>query len=125
VGIPVAIVLACVHRSRPDPSWRSLGMLALLGGMFWLAPPVLIAITLRWQDELPPGQGYLSVVWGYVGVALLLAVGWLALSKRRQHHAGAATRTAFLSGTAALSLMVALSIAQSLSIADQITFPTA
>lgn len=124
IAVPVAAILACAHMSRPDPTWRSLITLSLVGGMFWLAPPVLVAVTLRWQDELPPGQGYLSVVWGYVGVALLLAVGWLALSKRRQHRPGVGTRAAFLTGTATLSLMVALSIAQSLSIADRITFPT-
>jgi len=123
VGVPVAIVLICLHRSRPDPSWKSLGMLALLGGTFWLAPPVLIAITLRWQDELPPGQGYLSVVWGYVGVALLLATEWLALAKRHARHPGPGSRSAFVAGTVFLSVLVALNVAQSLSIADQLTFP--
>jgi len=125
VGIPVAIVLACVHRSRPDPSWRSLGMLALLGGTFWLAPPVLIAITLRWQNELPPGQGYLSVVWGYVGVAVLLATGWLALAKRHAAHPGLGSRSALVSATAVLSVLVALNVAQSLSIANQLAYPVA
>jgi hypothetical protein len=41
----------------------------------------LVAVTRRWQEELPPGQGYLAVVWGYVGCALLLVSAWLALVK--------------------------------------------
>ena len=124
VGVPVALVLASARLSRPDPSWRSLAAVAVLGATFWLGPAVLVAITLRWQDELPPGQGYLSVVWGYVGVALLLVAGWLALAKRREHNPGAASRAALVSGTVVLALVVALNVAQSLSIANQITFPT-
>ena len=34
-----------------------------------------IQVSLGWQKELPPGEGYVSVVWGCVGVAILMAVG--------------------------------------------------
>jgi hypothetical protein len=123
VGAPAALVLTCVHRGRPDLSWRSLGLLALIGGTFWLAPPVLVAITLRWQNELPRGQGYLSVVWGYVGVALLMAIAWAAVAKRATRRPGVGTTLAFVATTAFVSVLVALNVAQSLSIAELFAFP--
>lgn len=123
VGVPVVVLLTCVHRSRPEQSWRSLGILSLIGGTFWLAPPVLVAITLRWQNELPRGQGYLSVVWGYVGVALLLAAVWLAVSKRHARRAGAGNFAALVSITVLLAVLAALNVAQSFSIAERFAFP--
>jgi hypothetical protein len=123
VGVPVGVLLSCVHRSRPEPPWRSLGILSLIGGTFWLAPPVLVAITLRWQNELPRGQGYLSVVWGYVGVAMVLVAIWLAVSKRRARSAGAGNLAALVSVTVILAVIAALNVAQSFSIAERFAFP--
>ena len=123
VGIPAALLLTAVLRSRPDPSWRSIGIVALIGATCWLAPAALIAITVRWQDGMPAGQGYLSVVWGYVGVALLLVVGWLALVKRFAGRPGAGARAALVSATIILSVLAALTAAESFSIAGALSFP--
>jgi hypothetical protein len=123
VGLPAAVVLIAVRRSRPVPSWRSLGIGALIGGAFMLAPPVLVAITVRWQETLPRGQGYLSVVWGYVGVAVLFAVAWLAVAKRSVEHPGLGGRVAMVAATTILSLLAALTAAQSFAIALAFAFP--
>lgn len=36
--------------------------------------PASFGATARWQAELTWGAGYLSVVWGYVGLGLLVAL---------------------------------------------------
>jgi hypothetical protein len=81
VSIPAMLTLTTVVLSDAKVSWRGLSRTALVGGWTWLAAPLLVAVTRRWQEELPPGQGYLAVVWGYVGCALLLVSAWLALVK--------------------------------------------
>jgi hypothetical protein len=123
VALPVGVMLVCVLRSRPDPSWRSLGILSLIGSGAWLLPPVLVAIALRWQEELPPGQGYLSVVWGYVGVAVLTATGWLALAKRFAGAPSLSGRMVLAGSTATVSILAALNIAQSFALAGAFAFP--
>ena len=118
IGAPAAWLLARSRRAGGQPTWPSLGILALVGGWFWLAPPVLVAVTVRWQETLPPGQGYLSAVWGYVGVALLLAALWLAFAKLYTERPSTLTLAAFALVTGALSVLVAANIAQSLTIAE-------
>lgn len=123
LGIPAALVLTCAIRARPDPSWRSLSILAIVGAAFVLLPPVLVAITVRWQDSLPRGQGYLSVVWGYVGIAIMMTVIVLALVKRLGARPSTGRRIAVVTATVVLSLLVALNIAGSLSIAEAFVYP--
>lgn len=122
VGVPTALGLVAALRSGPFPTWRSILMLAFVGASFWLLPAVLIAITARWQAELPDGQGYLSVVWGYVGVALLMAAGWVTAAKRHVERPGVVGRVMVISATLVLSVMAALTVAQSRSIAELLVF---
>jgi hypothetical protein len=63
--------------ARPGRSGRAtsrqLVWLVGLGCWMWVAPALLVGITLRWQYELPWGEGYLSMVFSSVGVVMMLA----------------------------------------------------
>lgn len=122
VAVPAAVALLAALPQGPLPSRRALLLLALTGATLWLIPSALTAATARWQTEIPPGQGYLSVVWGYVGVAMLLAVAWLALVRWHRQSPGRLSRSALLGATGALSLVVALNAAQTLAIVSSFTF---
>lgn len=116
-GVPAAVALLCVVRARPALTWGALGIVSFLGAAFWLAPPALVAISLGWQNELPPGQGYVSVVWGYVGLALLGACAWLALAKLHVDRPSR-TRAVLLGiGTVVLVVLCSTTIAESITIA--------
>jgi hypothetical protein len=117
VGIPAAVILLCVVRARPALAWRPLAVVAFLGAALWLGPPVLIAISLGWQNELPPGQGYVSVAWGYVGLALLATSAWSALAKLHLDRPSRARTVLLVVGSAVLVLVCAASIAESITIA--------
>jgi hypothetical protein len=124
IGIPAALMLVAVWLSRPNPAWRALAGVGFFGATCWLAPPLLVAITQRWQVSLPPGEGYLSVVWGYVGVALVLMTFWLSLAKLSRQ--GRFPKTAFsllALLTAYLAASAAFSFAASFSIASSIAYP--
>jgi hypothetical protein len=80
-AIWIAVFLCLMLIGRPAPASPStslspggLGPLALVGLSAWILPSVLIGATVRWQQEISLGIGYLSVVWGYVGLAILAAV---------------------------------------------------
>lgn len=117
VGVPAALVLVTLGRSRIDVPGRQLALAALLGASCWLLPPLLVAISLGWQNELPRGQGYVSVVWGYVGVAVLAAVAWTTLARATARPASPLRRVAVHLASAALALTAALTVAQSATIA--------
>lgn len=124
IGIPAGLVLIGVWLSRPNPTWRSLAGVGFLGINCWLAPPLLVAITQRWQLTLPPGEGYLSVVWGYVGVALVLTTLWLSLAKLSlQGHLAKLTIPLLAFLTASLAGFAALSFTASFFIASSLAFP--
>ena len=89
-----------------------------LGLGSWLASAVLVSVTLRWQQELPSGQGYLSVVWGYVGVGLCGAALWLALDKLSGRPGSWKWRIAFYLWTALIAGTVSMTFAANLSIAS-------
>lgn len=64
-----------------DPSTKYPSPLVILGLSFWLLPPALVAVSERWQESMPPGQGYLSVTFSYVGIAFIVPV-ILEISKK-------------------------------------------
>ena len=77
-------------------------------------------VTRRWVRALPlllPAAlitAVVSVVWGYVGVALLIAAGWAALAERPQR---GWRRLALSVATAVVALAAAGSVAQSVTVA--------
>lgn len=123
VGVPVGVVLAATATCVATPQRRDVGALAGLGAALWLLPGMLVAVSLGWQNELPRGQGYVSVVWGYVGVALLLAAAWLAVlrwSRGRRENSRAA-RGALVAVSCALCVLAAVNVAQSITVAHVAT----
>jgi hypothetical protein len=80
-----AACLTCLRRlpARGDepPAGRMIP-LALLGLLLGVLPAVLISISVRHQQMIRPGLGYLPVYLQYYGVGLLLAAGvWSLLSR--------------------------------------------
>lgn len=124
IGIPAGLVLVGVWQSRPNPTWRSLLGIGFFGATCWLAPPLLVAITQRWQVSLPPGEGYLSVVWGFVGVALIMASIWLSLAKLSLRSSFARWTIPLLTLlTICLAGLAALSFAANYFFASSLAFP--
>jgi len=72
-----AVAAVALARSGPIDRVRR-WQLAGLGGALWLLPAGFVAVTVRWQQELEPGLGYVSVYLQTFGMALLAvaAVGW-------------------------------------------------
>jgi len=118
VGVPAAIALVASRSTLRPPKWRGLAGMTSLGLGSWLASAVLVSVTLRWQQELPSGQGYLSVVWGYVGVGLCGAALWLALDKLSGRPGSWKWRIAFYLWTALIAGTVSMTFAANLSIAS-------
>lgn len=59
--------------------------MAAAGLWAWTVPSVLAAITVRWQAELPWGQGYIYLVYEYVGFAFFATGIGTLLFSRREH----------------------------------------
>ena len=78
IGIPVLLTLMSALNSMTQLSIRPIAALGGLGLAVAVAAPILVSLTMRWQAEIPPGQGYLSVAWGYAGLALLMAAALMA-----------------------------------------------
>lgn len=64
----------------------SLALIAV-GGWAWIVPAGLASISVRWQNELQWGQGYIYSVYQYAGVALL-ASGALGVMADRAMNRG-------------------------------------
>jgi len=77
--LTAAVLLVTILRLR-KVGWRVLVFLALSGLLLWLLPALIVSATKKWQDELSPGVGYVSVFVEYFGVALLLTAGITALA---------------------------------------------
>lgn len=120
VGLAAGALMLTLYRARVAVPARSLIVLAGFGAGAWLATPVLIAVTLRWQTELPPGQGYLTVVWGYVGVALVTAAAWLALSTWRARRPGRLPAALLGVLSTVIVLTAVLNTAQSYTVVQQL-----
>jgi len=80
----VVLVVVALPRLRPmhrDVRWQ----LAGIGAAFWGLPAGVVATTVRWQEELRPGLGYVSVYVQTFGMALvgLAALAWWRGRRRR------------------------------------------
>lgn len=120
VGVPAAIVLVVTALRAPTPRLGDIGALAGLGAAMWVVPGALVSVTLGWQEEMPRGQGYVSVVWGYVGVAFLLTAAWLALLRRARLRPGPSWRTALSIASVLICILAALNVAQSITVAHTV-----
>ena len=81
VGIPTFLSIVSLGRSPTLAKREEVIMIAAFGAWIWLSSAVLISITRRWQVELQPGQGYLSVIYEYFGLALCLLSAYLVVER--------------------------------------------
>ena len=77
-------VIYFLFRSTPDSfrrsDRRSSLPLALIGLWVWGAPAVLVGINSRWQQDLPPGQGYIYTIFSSVGLSFLIVAAMIAIA---------------------------------------------
>ncbi len=94
-----------------DVSLRRSASLIVVGAWAWVVPSALAAITVRWQEELQLGQGYIYLVYEYVGIALLLAgVASLLARPARPRWATLALALVFTLAIVGLAVTVASNI---------------
>jgi hypothetical protein len=105
VGIPVFFGALRLSERRIDSPRLAPVFVAAFGLWIWLASSALLAVTLRWQQELDLGQGYLAVVYGYFGLALVLAGGWLWGNRRFAAVDGVATRASIVWGRSSAAVI--------------------
>lgn len=86
----VALLSAAALRERATSVATS--SVIALGLALWLAPPLLLSLTPKYQTELGPGKGYLPVLIQVFGIGILATVGLRALLAR----AAARSRAALL-----------------------------
>ncbi len=117
IGIPVFLGLRRLAENLRLPNERVVYLYGLLGVWMWVAPAILIAVTKRWQTDIPWGQGYISVVYEYFGLALCLLSLWLIIGSRLQaSHGGRSPRAWNAGGAAMLALLSTLTMAANLSL---------
>ena len=83
--IALCIVIVAVNSLSHLPSLnqRTIGCMALLGLLIWLAPALVVAQTTRWQGELALGNTYITSFQGVFGFSILLLAGCSYIST---HH---------------------------------------
>ncbi len=87
--------------------------LILSGAWAWALPAALAGISIRWQNDLQWGQGYIYSLYQYVGIALVVA-GALGLIADRSATRGWRT--------AAIVVLALVCIGCTISVASNITF---
>jgi hypothetical protein len=115
IGVPVFLGLYRLAESWL-PNERTAALCGLLGVWMWVAPAALIAVTKRWQSEIPWGQGYISVVYEYFGLALCLLALWLFIGGRLRARNTRAVRVWSVGGAVALALLSTFTMAANLSL---------
>ena len=80
-GVPTFLALAFLGRSQILANRTEAIVIGVFGAWIWLSSSALISITRRWQVDLHLGQGYLSVVYGYFGLALCLLSAYLLVDR--------------------------------------------
>jgi hypothetical protein len=117
IGIPVFVGLHRLAENLRLPNERAVSLLGLLGVWLWVTPAVLVAVTKRWQTDIPWGQGYIPVVYEYFGLALCLLSLWLFIGRRlHTRHQTSGLRAWNVGGAVALALLSTLTMAANLSL---------
>lgn len=115
-GVPVLASMLAVGATTWRPSWASVASIAVFGLWIWLSSSALIAVTVRWQTDLRPGQGYLAVVYGYLGCALLALAAWLAGSRMVAGRSTAVRRTWTISSALVIAAVATATMAGNLAV---------
>jgi hypothetical protein len=97
-------------------SWSLLGA----GAWVWISAAMMVAISVRWQAELALGQGYLSVVYEYFGVAMVLVALISLFARFSSDSRLTPVPKNFLAWamSTGLALAICVSLAASLSVAN-------
>jgi hypothetical protein len=117
-GIPTFVLFVYLGRSRFRAGRGQIVVLAAFGAWLWLSSSALIAITVRWQIELHRGQGYLSVVYGYFGLALCLLAAFLAVDRFMTGKQSRAVATWRVGSALLIGALVTLTFAGNLTVAS-------
>jgi hypothetical protein len=104
LAVAAAVALLSVWALRERAAVKATGSIVALGFALWLAPPLLLSVTPKYQAELNAGRGYLPVLIQVFGVAILLTCGLRALLRA----AAARSRPALAATIAAAACVLGL-----------------
>lgn len=79
--IPVALAIFFLLQAEHNVSRGATIALAFSGLWIWISSAGIVALSGRWQSELALGQGYLSVIYEYFGLSLILTALALTFSR--------------------------------------------
>ena len=117
VGLPVLVGMYNLAGTLGSIAERTLSLCALLGAWIWITTSILVALTERWQTGIPWGQGYVPVVFEYVGLALCLLALWGLLDRRLRSRLTPGRLRAWTVGSAALvAALATMTMAGNLSV---------
>jgi hypothetical protein len=117
VGIPVFVGLYHLSCAAQPKDSRTIGLWALLGVWIWLSPAALVSVTKRWQTDIPWGQGYIPVVYEYLGLALCLLSIWMLMGRwLRSSRSQITVRAWSIGGAAGLAILSTLTMAANFSL---------
>ena len=82
LGAAMAIGVRRASNEGYGPTRQHPWAMLIAGIWIWVIPTLLAGITSRWQTQLPLHQGYIYVVYESLGVALIVAALYTALTAR-------------------------------------------
>lgn len=117
LGIPVFFGMRRLAGNMQSVAQHSSSLYALLGAWIWVTPAVLVSLTERWQTGIPWGEGYIPVVFEYIGLALCLLSLWMQVDRRLHTGLTPGSLRAWGIGSAALvAVLATLTMAGNLSV---------
>lgn len=117
MGVPAFVGLYLVAQNLSLYGTRAVKLCSALGVWLWIAPAALVAVTKRWQTDIPWGQGYIPVVYEYLGLGLLLLSLWLLIGHRlRNTHRTSIAYAWSLGGAVVFALLSTATMAGNLSL---------
>lgn len=117
LGIPVFVGMRSFAGNTQSVAQHSSSLLVTLGAWIWVTPALLVSLTERWQTGIPWGEGYIPVVFEYIGLALCLLSLWMRLDRRVRTGLAPGSLRAWGVGSAALvAALATLTMAGNLSV---------
>jgi hypothetical protein len=117
LGLPVFLGMRSLAHTPWPLKQRSPQLYALLGAWIWVTPAILISLTERWQTGIPWGEGYISVVLEYVGLALCLLSLYIRFDRYVRNRTSSRSLRAWGIGSATLvAILATLTMAGNLSL---------
>lgn len=80
--VPTSLALYFLMSSGKLVDKRYLLGALLAGAWIWVSSAALVSVSGRWQNELSMGQGYLSVIYEYFGLSLVVTAVTLFFTQR-------------------------------------------